>query len=47
MNKMKEIKDQIIKDQKLFDIPISKYDQLTAVDDRLTFMGSIYSIYRE
>jgi len=44
MNKMKETKEQIVKDQKLFDLPVSKYDQLTAVDERITFMSSIYNI---
>jgi hypothetical protein len=46
MNILKEKKDSIIKDQKLFDLPISKYEKLSAVDEKLSHIKPIFEIFR-
>lgn len=46
MNILKEKKETITKDQKLFDLPISKYEKLSAVDEKLNHIKPIFEIYR-
>jgi len=46
LSQMKEIKEQIIKDQKLFDLNISKYDLLSEVEERISFISKIYDIFK-
>merc|ERR1711977_55761 len=44
LNFLKEMKDGIIKDQKLFDLPISKYEKLSSVDEKLNHTKPIFEI---
>jgi len=36
-----------VKDQRLFDLPISKYDKLSAVEEKLNFISLVYEIFKQ
>jgi len=39
-------KEEIITDQKLFNLPISKYEKISAVEEKLKFLTPVMDIYR-